>query len=79
MTIVKKISSDLAKERSHDIFKNQAFFEWGLGDDGNLYVRYSMSGHHRNSWVLYETSGIAISMEEMKKVLKEFGHLVVFS
>jgi len=79
MNIVKKFSTDLEVERKNSIYSKEAFLEWGLGDDGNLYARYSISGFHSDSWVKSENISFSISLKEMEKIVKEFSKLVIFT
>ena len=57
-----------------------ANWTWGLGEDGNLYGRGTISGYsYDKSFQLYELIGFGISLGEMKRIVKEFGHLVIFT
>jgi hypothetical protein len=55
-------------------------FLWGLGDDGNLYAKCGrFTDPHR--W--YPTISLSdmeqyFQLKLMKRIVKEFGHLVVF-
>jgi hypothetical protein len=57
-----------------------AHFYWGLGDDGNLYAKCdTFTDPHR--W--YPTISLSdmeqyFQLKLMKRIVKEFGHLVVF-
>jgi hypothetical protein len=50
---------------------------WGLGDDGNLYRRCDSTG---NQWVGISEGmfPITVNLRDMKLIVKEFGHLLVW-
>ncbi len=55
--------------------------EWGLGDDGELYVRLA---NPRNAswsapWEKYVEMDFGITLREMREIVKQFGHLVIFT
>jgi len=53
---------------------------WGLGDDGNIYCRCS-NFSAPTVWFKLGVSPVAInelSIREMKRLIKEFDHLLVF-
>lgn len=57
------------------------FWYWGLGDDGELYCRCN---HFKNDdWIKPGDSrgnfGELINLRTMKRIVKHFGHLVVFT
>ena len=72
-------------------FEDQKFFQrryrgselsgewlWGFGDDGELYCRCTQFGDDR--WRRFDEVGwFDPTMEDMKRIVKEFGHLVVFT
>jgi hypothetical protein len=51
------------------------FWFWGLGEDGELY--YNRSDYNMNGWSLATNLHFPLSLSEMKKVIEEFGHLLV--
>jgi hypothetical protein len=53
-------------------------WRWGLGDDGELYCQCSDFEDPKMWYDLSETSFGIKSIREMKKIVKEFGHLLVF-
>ena len=82
MKIVKefKSSSDLLLAKRYGI--HNANWLWGLGDDGRLYGMCTNIGHEYSfsmTWVLSSNLGFGIPLDEMKKIVKEFGNLVVFT
>ena len=55
------------------------FWFWGLGDDGNLYYRSSEFAN-QDRWHEYKRlAGATLTIGDMKKIVKEFGHLIVFT
>ena len=57
----------------------QPFLEWGLSNTGELCCRGVFGYCSYPDWVEYESCCFSISMVEMKKIIKEFGHLLVFA
>lgn len=60
--------------------------EWGLSDEGRLYFRYFNPYVERNltkEWSDYETEYRTnppfVPFRDMRKIVKEFGHLIVFT
>ncbi len=59
------------------------YWRWGLGDDGELYWQCS-DNIDPNKWYWFGTDGTSggiarrLSLRDMKKIVKEFGHLLVF-
>ena len=52
---------------------------WGLGDDGRLYCKGWIAGRsYSQDWYRYEDVSFGISLDEMKKIIKEFGHWLVW-
>jgi hypothetical protein len=59
--------------------KIKPHWSWGLGDDGILYCKGQIAGHcFKQTWWPYERMGFGIPISEMRKIVKEFGHLLVF-
>lgn len=79
MKIVKEFrSDDWAKSCSSGYPK--AEWAWGLGEDGHLYGKGGISGHiYHDNWYPYSKMRFGIAISEMKKIVKEFGHLVIFT
>lgn len=52
---------------------------WGLGEDGQLYYRFVPSDYP-DQWYAYQTHAeyLPMSIAQMKKIVNEFGHLLVF-
>jgi hypothetical protein len=55
------------------------FLEWGLASHGELCCRGRFGPCNYPEWVPYESVCFGISVGEMKKIVKEFGHLIVFA
>ena len=55
------------------------FLEWGLSDDGTLCCCGCFSYCNYPNWVKYEHCAFSISLAEMKKIVKEFANLVIFT
>ncbi len=56
-------------------------WKWGLGDNGVLYCQSTDFIFHPE-WMTLGHSPMAatkLSIKDMKKIVKEFGHLVVFT
>lgn len=55
---------------------------WGLGDDGELYYHQTCKGKtDLDSWCLATYNHIVmryVSLQVMKRIIKEFGHLLVW-
>lgn len=54
------------------------FLEWGLSSDGNLCCRGCFGHCNYPAWVHYEICCFSISLVEMKKIVDQFGHLLIF-
>lgn len=54
-------------------------WRWGLGDDGNLYYQYD-GGPHSDEWCWFfdPDERWSLSIQDMKRIVKEFGHLLVW-
>ena len=52
-------------------------WEWGLGDDGELYYRCNKFAG--NDWHNMGYVNIIFTLRDMKRIVKQFGHLVVFT
>ena len=52
---------------------------WGLGNDGELYYRTTENELHPDQWYAVDyTLSYDIRLKDMKKLVKEFGHLLVW-
>lgn len=73
MIIVKELR-DVRKWSEHGYI-----IDFGLGEDGALYFcsRNPITGT-RTSWESYATGGFGLTIGEMKKIVKAFGHLGVW-
>jgi hypothetical protein len=83
MKIVKELESNkFAIKRSPGMndSNHKAHWSWGLGEDGILYGKGVFSGHsYEDNWYPYHTLSFGITISEMKRIIKEFGHLLVFT
>lgn len=53
-------------------------WNWGLGDDGEIYCKSNAFGDRGEDWHSIDYLSIVPPIKEMKKLVKEFGHLLVF-
>jgi hypothetical protein len=89
MKIVKQFDDyDFFKSRFYMTFdKNDpkyinGIWRWGLGDDGELYCQCSDFENPEDWYNLYSSMSTSFrpnSIRQMKKIVKEFGHLLVFT
>jgi len=66
---------------SHPNFHQYFSWYWGLSDDGKVYYRCTRFSDP-DEWRALEDNGevaVLISLGTMKKIVKQFGHLVVFT
>jgi hypothetical protein len=50
-------------------------WSWGLGEDGELYCRTTTISSKK--WLsMSEVAGLVFSIADMKRIVKEFGHLL---
>lgn len=56
----------------------KGFWEWGLGNDGELYCRCSDFESPEEWHNADNTTCDALTIRDMKRIVKEFGHLLVF-
>jgi hypothetical protein len=86
MKIVKSFDdNDFFKEFFHLSFEKDdpsyvnGIWRWGLGDDGELYCQSSDFEDPKEWYSLWYNTIIRISsIKTMKKIVKEFGHLLVW-
>jgi len=55
---------------------------WGLGDDGKIYYQCTKFSLPDEWYDLSETNSMVascVSLREMKKLVKAFGHLLIFT
>jgi hypothetical protein len=62
---------------SHDPAKDM--WRWGFGDDGQLYYQ-STEGQPKSWYPLRVATNAAriLTLQDMKRLVKEFGHLLTF-
>jgi hypothetical protein len=81
MKIVKQFDDyEFYKHQKH--LPKDGFWKWGLGDDGNLYFMCSeLLEIYGDEWIEYDGDeySIHIRFNDMLKIVKEFGHLLVFT
>lgn len=79
---IKKSRALLGEGRGQTSFwdgtKKEPYWIWGLGDDGELYGKGWRQGVYRPDWTSDDGYDFSISLDEMRKIVKEFGHLLVF-
>ena len=63
----------------HKAIEPDATWFWGLGEDGYLYYRF-VPTLYEGQWYSYQvpTGQLPMSIAQMKKIVKEFGHLLVW-
>jgi len=83
MRIVKSFRDNEYLEKVYhwkDVSPDQ-FWEWGLGEDGDLYFKCSYAVNPEE-WHQFSESGQSvlshITIRDMKRIVKEFGDLLVF-
>ena len=91
MKIIKKFTDCNFFERHFHPYLNdeelkKGFWNWGLGNDGNLYFQTNAPGwelYPSKNWYSYPDSGyddkLLVTFDEMRKIVKEFGHLIIFT
>jgi hypothetical protein len=81
MRIVKEFIDNVPRE--HWIY-GQGIVYYGLGDDGNLYIKWTFPNKPQEKqyehWQLPQNTDTLPwpDFQMMKRLLKEFGHLLVF-
>jgi hypothetical protein len=87
MRIIKQFDDFDFFERHHylayeDEELKKGYWRWGLGDDGELYCQ-SYGFPEPEEWHPYPEVGyggkLLVTFDEMRKIVKEFGHLVIFT
>lgn len=65
------------------VYKNRPYRKWGLGDDGDLYSLFIGDGDHQwigDGWTKYDAQTTwGTDLDEMREIVKQFGHLVIFT
>ncbi len=56
----------------------KTFWEWGLGEDGNLYGRNSSWHHKKFVMVDQLVSPWCPNLKQMDRIVKEFGHFLLW-
>ena len=86
MKIVKQIEDPVFLRKVYDWKEEDEWSEkdkwfWGLGEDGEVYYRCTPSTDNTIWIALTGSISIAskISFKDMRKLVKEFGHLVIFT
>ncbi|HEY5267915.1 MAG TPA: hypothetical protein VII94_02180 [Candidatus Saccharimonadales bacterium] len=82
MKIIKQFRDDSFIEKRYKD-AHEYTWTWGLGEDGELYYHQTHKDQQTdlNSWYLAAYSSIvmrAVSLQVMKRLVKEFGHLLVW-
>jgi len=80
MKIVKSFSDpEFFQKQYHSDIEGEWF--WGLGDDGGLYCKCPADFEDPDRWYSYEHEchPRSFSIRDMKRIVKAFGHLVVFT
>ena len=61
----------------------KSFWRWGLGNDGELYYQNNARDSNPKKWLAYpdEAYGmeLLLTFSEMRRLVKEFGHLVILT
>jgi len=88
MNIIKQFDDPHFFERHYylafeDEELKRGFWRWGLGDDGGLYYQ-CYAAEDPEDWYEYPdgdaySEKLLVTFDEMRKIVKEFGHLVVFT
>lgn len=86
--IIKFFQSNEYAINRHNNYKNDIFngpfedhdpfLDWGLSSNGDLCCRGYFAYCSYPNWIQYEHCLFSISIQEMKKIINEFGHLLVF-
>ena len=73
MQIIKILEdSEFAKNKSHDLYREKAWWIWGLGDDGELYFMGTYSGFSFMKEWHPVTNVRNLSFDKMKQLVKYF-------
>jgi hypothetical protein len=66
------------KPKHKEVEPNATWF-WGLGENGYLYYRF-IPMSDPDQWFAYQNHAdyLPMSVAQMKKIVNEFGHLLVF-
>jgi hypothetical protein len=62
-------------------YRGRYTWYWGLGDNGRIYYRCTRFAAPDEWHSLQDNTGVAaeVSLKTMKKLVKQFGHLLVFT
>lgn len=65
--------------KTDDEWKQDDKWIWGLGDDGELY--FKCTRFINNPWSTFKDVNVGehITLSVMRRIVKEFGHLVIFT
>ena len=77
MNIVKQFHHDTFVTKVYDTV--EGWWIWGLGEDGKLYFQHSERSNI--VWAPFAGSNLTywLSIKDMEKIAKEFGHLLIFT
>jgi hypothetical protein len=80
MKIIKQFSDPIYMRKTYESWESDdelvGDWAWGLGADGNLYCK--CSDFENDDWYLFSHTSFKVGIPEMKRIVKEFGHLLVF-
>lgn len=89
MKIIKSFEDPEFFEKYHndhgiqdEAYRMKGHWYWGLSDEGNLYYHSSIFCRE-NEWNIFNSPSngkmiTTLSIRDMKKIVKEFGHLLIF-
>jgi len=89
MKIVKSFEDEEFFEKYHndqgfedDAYKQKGHWYWGLNNDGHLCYHSSVY-QNTDEWIIFNSpnnvkAAMKLSIRDMKRIIKEFGHLLVW-
>lgn len=77
MKIVKQFDDFEYFDYVYEGYGIRGFWRWGLGEDGDLYCQSSDFQDPRE-WNSWSSVNMPLSLKHMKRLVKEFGDLLVF-
>ena len=79
MKIIKSFPDhEFINDRVENVDGSKSEWYWGFGDDGGLYYRTTEHNLPEQWSAVDYTLGYDIRLKDMKKLVKEFGHLLVW-
>ena len=78
MKIVKSFDDHIFFEKTYYLSDIQGQWFCGLSDDGELYCKCPADFKNPEEWYLFEELRFNINLDDMKRIVKEFGNLLVF-